>query len=89
MLDALEEAFPGQTQILRQRVAGAITFQRVVLVNDSDDADGADLADSAMSPAKGSAGACVCREETAPQVLFYMPPSRLVDLVSRHALAEW
>jgi hypothetical protein len=83
ILAALEKDYPGQTQRRSQRVEGAITFQRFVYAVDEDHHDESDGA------ATAAAEACARREETAPQVIFYMRPSRLVELVTTDGLLPW
>lgn len=81
ILDALEEQYPGQTQTRSQPVEGAITFQRFVFAVDHEDDEAGGVG--------GTAATCARREETAPQVIFYMRPSRLVDLVMTDRLLTW
>ena len=73
IMAALREKYPAQMRIQRQSVAGVITFQRFVFSDDDGDA----------------ASSCTRREETAPQVIFYLSPAQLVELVSSRAFVSW
>ncbi len=73
IMAALREKYPAQMRIQRQSVAGVITFQRFVFSEDDGD----------------EANSCTRREETAPQVIFYMSPAQLVGLVSSRAFVSW
>jgi hypothetical protein len=73
IMAALREKYPAQMRIQRQSVAGVITFQRFVFRDDDGDA----------------VSSCTRREETAPQVIFYLSPAQLVELVSSRAFVSW
>ena len=91
ILPSLREKFSeAQTRVVRQHVAGSITFQRFVYASAGsagagtapDDAqDGADAWD-------GEDGWCR-REETAAQVVVYVAPAKLVQLVELEQLLDW
>jgi len=87
ILAALNEKYPGQTQVRRQSVAGAVTFSRFVF-SDEDCALDTHMPHAAAAAA-GDAALCTRRAETAPQVIFYMQPAQLVDRVTKSTLVDW
>jgi hypothetical protein len=105
ILTELKHKFPGQTQLGRQAVSGAITFTRTVFASNSENSENeeekgetrskfgskasSNVDSSGSSASSGSSGACEGRHETAPQVIFYMRPSVLAELVAQDKVLAW